>query len=103
MHGRPRRTPRDPLLHRARRATGEGERLLATASPAAPRSVACRRAGERDEILAGVAELVDVLRALVAERDRLAAELAAVDRRSRAVTAYRNCALSTRPPRATRS
>lgn len=98
MRGRPTEKPRDPLLHRARLATGEGERLLAAARPAGR-----RQAGEGDAILAGVAELVDVLRALVAERDRLAAELAAVDRRSRAVTAYRNCALSTRPPRATRS
>ncbi|MBK5960024.1 hypothetical protein CCR97_17695 [Rhodoplanes elegans] len=85
-------------MHRARRATVEGRRLLAEAGPAGR-----RRAGEGAALLAGVAELVEVLRALVAERDRVAAELAAVDQRSRAVTAYRTCALSTRPPRATRS
>ncbi|MFD2184255.1 hypothetical protein [Rhodoplanes azumiensis] len=97
MHDRATRTPKDPLLHRARRATGEGERLLAGVCPDTR-----RQAGEGDAILAGVAELVEVLRALVAERDRLAAELAAVDRRSRAVTAYRTCALTARPPRPTR-
>ncbi|MFL9823530.1 hypothetical protein [Rhodoplanes sp. SY1] len=98
MHDRPTKTPRDPLLHRARRATVAGRRLLEGASPAGRRG-----AGEGAAIVAGVAELVEVLRALIAERDRVAAELAAVDRRSRAVAAYRTCAMSARPPRVTRS
>ncbi|RAI40550.1 hypothetical protein [Rhodoplanes roseus] len=98
------RAPDDPLLHRARRASAEARKLLASSGqgcggaqaeppePPAPRAV-----------LATMAELALVLRELLAERSRLGAELETIDRQTRAVSAYRAAgALHALPPRAKR-
>ncbi|MDC7786780.1 hypothetical protein PQJ75_27285 [Rhodoplanes sp. TEM] len=106
MRRRRGKPPEDPLVHRARRATLEGRRLLAGAAAPHPGEAAAAEAGPmpRTAVLATMSELVVVLRELMAERDRLGAELETIDRQSRAASAYRSAgALYALPPRAKRS
>lgn len=73
----------DALLHRLRRAGAEARRLLP-----APHGEAAQPASS-GAVLATMAELTGLLRELLAERGRLGAELETIDRRTRAVSAYR--------------
>lgn len=90
----------DPLIRRARQATLEGDRLVAkTVRPGSDEAPASRTA-----VLATVSDLVVLLRELMDERNRLAAELETIDRRCRAASAYRTAgALYALPPRVKRS
>ncbi|NVO16631.1 MAG: hypothetical protein HXX10_21610 [Rhodoplanes sp.] len=106
MRRRPPKAPDDDaLLHQARRATIEAGRLRPAQGGPPPTGKAPRLADGASErvVLATMADLAALLRRLIAERNRLGAQLETIDRQSKAVTAYRTTSgLRTLPPQAKR-